>query len=75
MEPSTILYTNPEQRERLARFEARDLDHRVALAQANDETRALARSAPTSPEPGRLGSLMRRLLSPWLCPDGTSLAD
>ncbi len=76
MHPTALLYMTPEERENLARFEARELEHRRVMADAKREARearslAKAQSAPPG-SVGRIGwrAFLARLIAPAPpCPD------
>ena len=76
MNPTTLLYMTPEERENLARIEAKELEYRRVMAVAKQEAREARRLAKAEAAPpgsvGRIGwrAYLRRFFEPTPpCPD------
>jgi len=62
MHPIALLFLTIEERERLARVEERDEEHRLVMARAKREARERALAQRPAASPGRLRTLLRRTL-------------
>ena len=76
MNPTTLLYMTPEERENLARIEAKELEYRRVMAVAKQEAREARRLAKAEADPpgsvGRIGwrAYLRQFFEPTPpCPD------
>ena len=76
MNPTTLLLLTPEERDSLAKIEARELEHRRVMSVAKQEARDARRLAKAQAAPpgsvGRIGcrAFLRRLVEPAPpCPD------
>ncbi len=76
MNPTALLYMTPEERDNLAKLEARELEHRRVMVDAKHEAREARRLAKAQAAPpgsvGRVGwrAFLRRLFEPTPpCPD------